>query len=528
MSVIDAIRTDQYAGQGGTYYYNDISGIRTPSASQVFLNPSPVKRITDSQPGSVKQILKWDRMPMFCSIGDSTNARGNLFFDPTSITASGTVATVTLTGHGLMVGNTICVQETVQPEFNGVFKVATRPDANTFTYNLLSTASVGTATGDIKIVSQSHIYETSFASVSNALSRNKGIYLGNYAFGGAITANLSSQLDLAFNPLNNAYLAKPDIVFISCGINDSANGFAASVAINNLQAAITRIVLNDAIPVVLTVMPHDNTHSSFTEARAVEAMAINAWLRENVDGLGGVLVDAHSVCVDPANQYGNWLSALTLDGLHPNKAAALQVAKLIKTKFWDSVISTDDRSVTLLSTNSTMSGTAGTLSGASASGSVADSYTVVATGNASQTTVCSKGVSRLAGFAQRINFTAVSLDDTAFISQTNSFHASLTTGDKFICRVTVTTESALSNLKNLSLQVRAQINGVLSTTYALCFGYSVSSVAAVGEKYGAILETPVIEVQASTTQLKSALYVVAKAAGNIVVDISKMEVLKLN
>jgi len=33
MAVIDAIRTDQYAGQGGTYYYNDISGIRTPSTA---------------------------------------------------------------------------------------------------------------------------------------------------------------------------------------------------------------------------------------------------------------------------------------------------------------------------------------------------------------------------------------------------------------------------------------------------------------------------------------------------------------
>jgi adenylosuccinate lyase len=152
----------------------------------------------------------------------------------------------------------------------------------------------------------------------------------------------------------------------------------------------------------------------------------------------------------------------------------------------------------------------------------------VATGNVAQTTVCGKGVSRLSGFAQRINFTAAALDDTAFISQTNSFHASLSTGDKFVCRVTVTTESALSNLKNLSLQIRAQINGVLSTTYALCFGYSVSSVAAVGEKYEVILETPVIEAQASTTQLKSALYIVAKSAGNIVVDISKMEILKLN
>lgn len=55
----------------------------------------------------------------------------------TSITRSSTTATITCTAHGLIVGDYFVVAGADRPPYNGLFKVATKPDANTVTAAIL-------------------------------------------------------------------------------------------------------------------------------------------------------------------------------------------------------------------------------------------------------------------------------------------------------------------------------------------------------------------------------------------------------
>lgn len=51
----------------------------------------------------------------------------------TSIAISGTTATVSCTGHGAVVGDTVRISGAATAQYNGEFKVLTRADANTYT-----------------------------------------------------------------------------------------------------------------------------------------------------------------------------------------------------------------------------------------------------------------------------------------------------------------------------------------------------------------------------------------------------------
>ncbi len=57
----------------------------------------------------------------------------------TSITRSGSVATVTKTAHGYRKHNRITISGATQTEYNGTFRVESVIDANTFTYNVTGT-----------------------------------------------------------------------------------------------------------------------------------------------------------------------------------------------------------------------------------------------------------------------------------------------------------------------------------------------------------------------------------------------------
>lgn len=66
-----------------------------------------------------------------------------------SITSSSLTATVTWPGHGKAVGDWISILGANQSEYNGIFKVATVTNANTFTYTMLAAASATPATGTV-------------------------------------------------------------------------------------------------------------------------------------------------------------------------------------------------------------------------------------------------------------------------------------------------------------------------------------------------------------------------------------------
>jgi hypothetical protein len=68
----------------------------------------------------------------------------------TSITRSGTTATVTCTAHGIAVGEKFRIVGAVQGQYNGEHRAATVADANTITYTVYGSPAT-TATGTITL-----------------------------------------------------------------------------------------------------------------------------------------------------------------------------------------------------------------------------------------------------------------------------------------------------------------------------------------------------------------------------------------
>lgn len=68
----------------------------------------------------------------------------------TSITRSGTTATVTCTGHGIAVGEKFRIIGAVQGQYNGEQRALTVADANTITYTVYGSPAT-TATGTITL-----------------------------------------------------------------------------------------------------------------------------------------------------------------------------------------------------------------------------------------------------------------------------------------------------------------------------------------------------------------------------------------
>lgn len=64
-----------------------------------------------------------------------------------SITAAGRIATVTRTGHGKAVGDPVAILGANEASYVGVWRVATVPTADTFTYEMFETPSATPATG---------------------------------------------------------------------------------------------------------------------------------------------------------------------------------------------------------------------------------------------------------------------------------------------------------------------------------------------------------------------------------------------
>jgi len=62
---------------------------------------------------------------------------------PVIISRSTTTATVTLPSHGLVAGDSVCVEGAGSP-FDGTYAVASVVDANSFTYTVLDSGSTGT------------------------------------------------------------------------------------------------------------------------------------------------------------------------------------------------------------------------------------------------------------------------------------------------------------------------------------------------------------------------------------------------
>lgn len=485
-------------------------------------------------PGLLVNKKKYNKLPGFVIVGDSIAGFGNRSTAITSLTAVGNRATAVVGAANMLVmGAEIHVGGASQPEYNNVFKIDEVVDSYTAKFNLYNTPSASPASplhNFIYAVLLQRPTINCWSTVSNYLAAHKGLYLGNFAIPGSWSAELNSQLDMALDGTKNSWNRSPDIVFVCSGINDTRNSVAASTTIANLESAINRIKNTGATPVILTTLPVNNTTSGWSITSVSAAREINNWIKNNVSDLGGIVIDANAICIDLANQYGNYKADYTIDGLHPTPQASFQIAKKIKTDLWDLITSVDDRTLIPIGTNQDLSGTAGTLSGAGASGVVADGCTIVSTGGGLQTVVGAKGLAMSGnGESQRMTISAAANGDYGRFRNTDSVHGSVSVGDKVICRARIRTESDLSQVKSVTLKSTIIIGGVTLSDYALAiepdgntnniFGY---------EKFDLTLETTPFQMTVDTSLILFSADIAFKNAGIATADISDFGIYKIS
>ena len=93
-----------------------------------------------------------------------------------NLTADGIRATAILTAHGFNDGDPVLISSVAQAIYNGIFNI-TRVDANTFTYELSSYATVTTATSSASVMSAQGYTESYFPAVAYANYQNLDLVL---------------------------------------------------------------------------------------------------------------------------------------------------------------------------------------------------------------------------------------------------------------------------------------------------------------------------------------------------------------
>ncbi len=101
----------------------------------------------------------------------------------TSISSSGTTATLTYTAHGARVGDRIYVTDSTDTDYNGVFIVETVPTADTLTYTMAADPSDDTADGTILWANlttwgaAATVAENALKPESKLITRNVTLYI---------------------------------------------------------------------------------------------------------------------------------------------------------------------------------------------------------------------------------------------------------------------------------------------------------------------------------------------------------------
>lgn len=128
--------------------------------------------------------------------GDSSsaaNANGR-FMTPqptktiTAMTWASSIVTVTLTGHGYAVGNTVTIAGVTPAGYNGSYVILTVADANTFTFALASNPGAVTVQGTATLTSLSNNSGKALVLWGNYIAKVSNATAGAYVPGSPVTA----------------------------------------------------------------------------------------------------------------------------------------------------------------------------------------------------------------------------------------------------------------------------------------------------------------------------------------------------
>ena len=321
--------------------------------------------------------------------------------------------------------------------------------------------------------------------------------------------------------------------------NDVSQTVAADVTIGYLQQ-IYDAVLSAGIQLVVLTVPALNTVTAVGNAKILK---IGAWQKSYARANPKLLVvDAHAVTVDPASASGqakaNYLRSA--DNTHFTQLCARAIGEAayarLSGKFLDvnyhvssmlDVKATDASAVNLLYAPLLNTGTAGALSGAGVTGTVASSWQVVVTAGAPTSSVCSL-LDRADGYGknQRVVITAAAAGDEVAINNNDLARNFVVPGSSYRGEAFVTITGA-SNLVRMQLSLTVTIDGA---TYVATWGAQNVAMTAATYSQADVAEmcipTPVLPIPAgaSVTATKLQLALKFGGAGGATVDIGRASV----
>lgn len=121
--------------------------------------------------------------------------------DAEALTSSSTTATLEDTAHGLVVGQYVTIAGADQAAYNGTFRIASVPDADSFTYTMGSDP-VDTATGTITYVARTYWDNDPGADIPASFTPGANAQTGTYHLTVSNISSASAVGDLTLAPAN--------------------------------------------------------------------------------------------------------------------------------------------------------------------------------------------------------------------------------------------------------------------------------------------------------------------------------------
>ena len=260
--------------------------------------------------------------------GDSITSQCFATITPTSITSSGTTATVTYAGHSLAVGQQCTIQGCTETGYNGCWRVASAT-ATTFTVTTTATPSASPATGSPQICLGNAYQNNGYFSYLTGANLS---LLNNAGLGGDTTAGLYSRLQ------TDVHTYAADCVIVNIGINNLRTGGATAAATwtgaagsEGIKEVVDAILATGRRVILCTIIPLDVGDSFFSTAVGgitcpKRILAVNRSIRAYCNTTPNLYLADVAAPLASTNADGRALAANIGSAPHPSPAGAQLMA----------------------------------------------------------------------------------------------------------------------------------------------------------------------------------------------------------
>jgi lysophospholipase L1-like esterase len=464
-------------------------------------------------------------------VGDSIMAGAYASTSAVTVTGAGSIATLTATGHGRTAGDEIFVAGFNDEQFNGHFRVASRVDANTITYDAgvaLPASSSGSNTG---VIYKERVRLRNWIQLLGASLGNPWEAPDVAALSGIQTSWLTpSRVD-------KYILARsPDIVALHIGTNDLYADLTEEATFASIVQIVERLLFNGVAVMLHTLVPSGPSAPSYTVARTATLLRLNQKIRQYARRTKGVvLIDPFSVCVDPGSGTADWRANYSADDVHPSDTASVAIAAyhkplltgllpqspIIACSFLDRVVS--DPNNRQISSNNMMTGAGGAVSGG-ATGTAPDTLTLTKTGTVSA--AGTTGVARADGIGsdfQVVASGAVNGDVVDILW--SSAHASVAAGDELFAELDLRC-SSMTGVRSVEFYIETIADGVTKLIYAI---NNSGNNLDIGGAYSGVFRTPIgtiAEGAASVTTVRQRVKITFMGAGGATILMGRAAMIK--